>query len=113
LYRFVPYVNKQRIEHANLWQGYIVNPVPALVQMLKLQNEILQRLPTIRQPLLLVQGRLDTDIDLKGIEILYQEIGAEIKELYWMENSIHTVIMDHELNQVYKITQQFIDKTLT
>ena len=112
LYRFVPYVKKRRIEPAKLWQGYTVNPVPALVQMLKLQNEILQRLPTIHQPLLLVQGRLDTDIDLRGIEILYQEIGSPIKELYWMENSIHTVIMDHELEQVYQVTQQFIEKAL-
>jgi carboxylesterase len=113
LYRFVPYVNKQRIEPVNLWQGYTVNPVPALVQMLKLQDEILQKLPTIRQPMLLVQGRLDTDIDLRGVEILYQEIGSDIKDLYWMEKSIHTVIMDHELDQVYQVTQQFLQKALT
>ncbi len=113
LYRFVPYVNKQRIEPANLWQGYTVNPVPALVQMLKLQNEILEKLPTIHQPLLLVQGRLDTDIDLRGIEILYQKIGSDIKDLYWMENSFHAVIMDHEVGQVFKKTQQFIEKVLT
>jgi carboxylesterase len=113
LYRIVPYVNKRRIEPANLWQGYTVNPVPALVQMLKLQNEIRQKLPTIRQPLLLVQGRLDTDIDLRGVETLYQEIGSDIKELYWMEKSIHTVIMDHELDQVYHVTRQFLEKALT
>jgi carboxylesterase len=112
LYRFVPYVNKQRIEPAHLWQGYTVNPVPALVQMLKLQDEIRQQLPFIHQPLLLVQGRLDTDIDLRGVETIYQEIGSDIKELYWMEHSIHTVIMDHELDQVYQVTQQFIEKTL-
>jgi carboxylesterase len=113
LYKFVPYVKKQRIEPANLWQGYTVNPIPALVQMLKLQKAVLQLLPTIHSPLLLVQGRLDTDIDLQGIEILYQKIGSDIKEMYWMENSIHTVIMDHELDQVYKVTQQFIERALT
>ena len=112
LYRFVPYVNKKRIEPLNLWQGYTVNPVPALVQMLKLQNEVLQKLPAIHQPLLLVQGRLDTDIDLRGIEILYQKIGSNIKDVYWMENSTHTVIMDHELDQVYMLTQQFLEKAL-
>jgi len=101
LHRFVPYVNKRHIEPAQLWQGYTVNPVPALAQMLKLQNVIR-----------LVQGRLDTDIDLRGIEILYQEIASPIKELYWMENSIHTVIMDRELDQVYRVTQQFIEKVL-
>jgi carboxylesterase len=112
LYRFVPYVNKKCIEPANLWQGYTVNPIPALVQMLKLQNVVRQQLPTIYQPLLLVQGRLDTDIDLRGVEILYKEIASDIKELYWMENSFHTVMMDRELDQVHKVTQQFIEKVL-
>jgi carboxylesterase len=111
LYRYVPYVNKQRIEPADRWQGYKVNPVPALVQMLNLQDEILQRLPHIRQPLLLVQGRLDTDINLQGVEILYNKIGSTSKELYWMEHSIHTVILDHELDEVHKLTHQFIEKS--
>ena len=63
-------------------------------------------------PLLLVQGRLDTDIDLRGVAMLYEEISSDIKEMYWMENSIHTVIMSHELDQVHQITQQFIEKIL-
>jgi carboxylesterase len=109
---FVPYVRKRHIEPVDRWQGYSVNPVPALVQMLRLQREVRNRLASIRQPLLLVQGRLDTDIDLRGVDMLFQEIGATQKELYWMENSRHAVILDDELDQVTELTLGFIEKVL-
>ncbi len=109
---FVPYVRKKQIEPADRWQGYRVNPVPALVQMIRLQREVRDRLPNIRQPLLLVQGRLDTDIDLRGVDMLYQEIGSTQKELHWMEHSRHAVILDGEFEQVAELTQRFVEKVL-
>jgi carboxylesterase len=112
LVRFVPYVRKKEIVPAERWQGYSVNPVPALVQLLHLQNEVRPRLPDIHQPLLLIQGRLDTDIDLRGVEMLYQEIGSPLKELHWLERSRHVVIMDRELDQVTELTQGFIERML-
>jgi carboxylesterase len=109
---FVPHVRKKRIEVAERWQGYSVNPVPALVQMLRLQREVRRRLPGIRQPLLLVQGRLDLDIDLRGVDMIYQEIGSTQKELHWLEHTGHLVILDRELEQVSELTQSFIERIL-
>ena len=112
LVRFVPYVRKREIEPAERWQGYRVHPVSALVQLLHLQNAVRPRLPDIHQPLLVIQGRLDTDIDLRGVEMLYQEIGSTLKELHWLERSRHAVILDHELDQVEELTQDFIKRML-
>jgi carboxylesterase len=112
LWPFVPYVNKKRIEPVDRWQGYKVNPVPALVQLLKLQREVKRLLPRILQPLLLIQGRLDIDIDLRGVDMLYQKIGSSHRELHWMENSRHTVILDDEFDQVAELTLQFVEKVL-
>jgi len=111
LWRFVPYVPKKDIDKLNPnWQGYPVNPVPALVQLIKLQREIDRHLPHIQQPLLIVQGRLDVDIDLKGVDLLYHNIGSPVKELHWLENSAHVVILEDELEQVVELTINFMER---
>lgn len=109
---FIPYVRKRQIEPAKRWQGYTVNPVPALVQLLHLQGEVRRRLPSIHQPLLLIQGRLDTDIELRGVTMLYREIASIYKEWHWMEQSGHAVILDHEFDQVADLTRDFIERVL-
>ena len=108
---FVPYVAKGEIKE-EFWQGYPVNPLRGLVQMHQLQRTIKRCLPHIRQPFLLVQGRLDTAIDLRGVDELYRKIGSPVKALHWMENSGHVVILDHELEQVVEITLQFIGQVI-
>jgi len=109
---FVRVVAKRALGASETWQGYWVNPVPALLQMHRLQRAVIRRLPQIEQPLLVVQGRLDTDIDLAGVDLLYRKIGSPVKELHWMEESIHVVILDKELGQVAAKTIQFIERVL-
>ncbi|HDQ35212.1 MAG TPA: alpha/beta fold hydrolase, partial [Chloroflexi bacterium] len=41
------------------WQGYTVYPLRAVIQLLRFQAALRTRLPLVRQPLLIVQGRLD------------------------------------------------------
>ena len=109
----VPHVAKKNANNLNKrWKGYRVNPLPAIVQMHKLQRQVRRCLPKIRQPLLIVQGRLDREIDLQGINTLYREAGSTHKELHWMEHSNHVVILDKEREQVTDLTLQFIKKVL-
>lgn len=109
---FLPHVKKQLGGTLDNWQGYKVNPVPALNQLVRLQRVIKRRLPTIRQPLLIVQGRHDTHIDIQGVEILYRQIGAGLKELHWMEKSGHVVLLDQEIDVVTELTLRFIKRVL-
>ena len=110
---FVPHVAKKNVNNINKrWKGYRVNPVPAIVQMHKLQRQVRRRLSSIKQPLLIVQGRLDMDIDLQGINTLYRQAGSTHKELHWMENSGHVVLLEQEHEQVAGLTIQFIEKVL-
>ena len=108
---FVAHVAKGKIKE-EFWQGYPVNPLRALVQLHKLQRRVRRLLPRIRQPLLIVQGRLDTAIDLRGVDELYRNIGSTEKELHWMEKSGHVVMIDRELEQVAEITLRFIERVL-
>ena len=111
---WVPMTYKQRNPVSAIaderWKGYEANPVRAAVQMGDLQQEVRHRLPSIRQPLLVVQGRLDTAIDPRGAERVYREAGSTVKELHWMEHSTHCVILDREWEQASALTHSFIER---
>jgi carboxylesterase len=110
---FVPFVAKRRRLNWNEhWQGYTVNPVPAFLQLIYLQRTVRRRLSGIRQPLLIIQGRLDIVIDLRGAGALYREIGSAWKELHWLEHTGHLVLLEHELDQVVALTMRFMEKCL-
>lgn len=110
---FLPHVAKKNLKTMNKnWQGYPVNTVPGVVQMHRLQREVRRRLPQIRQPLLIIPGRLDIDIDLRGINILYHEAGSALKELHWMEKTDHLVILGRELAEVTDKTVRFMERAL-
>lgn len=90
------------------WQGYEVRPARAALQLHRLMRVVNSHLADIRQPILVVQGRLDTTIDPYGADVLYRRIGSRIKELHWMDKSTHCVILDQELPQVARLTLAFI-----
>jgi len=96
-----------------LWQGYPVNPLKAVLQLLELQKVVRARLPQIRQPLLVVQGRLDPTVHPETPDILMQETASTLKQAVWMENSGHVVAIDREQEQVAEITIRFIEQVLT
>lgn len=113
LHRFVPHVKKRAGEPSAAdarWRGYTVNPVPALVQMSHLQTQVEQRLPKIRQPILIIQGRLDKSIDLQSGEMILRQVGSIDKELRWFEKSTHCVILDQEWEQAAEMTARFIEQ---
>jgi esterase/lipase len=113
---FIPFAAKRSLHRdANgRWQGYKVNPIPAFLQLTQLQREVRRRLPEIRQPLLLIQGRLDTAIDVRGVGELYRQIGSDLKELHWLEHTGHLVLLEEpELEQVTGLTLHFMRKCLS
>ena len=107
---FIPYL-KKNVEDDDLpWKGYTVNPIKGVVQLLKLQKQVLNRLHQIRRPVLIIQGRLDTTVDPCVPQLIYKNIHSTIKEIHWMENSGHCVALDHEMDQVTEITLKFPPK---
>jgi carboxylesterase len=107
---FVAGMPKKGIEETTTWQGYRVNPLKGLLQLLRLQAEVRQRLPLIRQPLLLVQGRQDGTIDPQSSQIVYDSVRSTLKELHWMDHSGHCVLLDPEQEEVFRLTVGFLEK---
>ena len=106
---FIAYKTKSNVNSISPeWKGYRVNPIGALHQLHRLQGQTWSRLPHMRLPLLIVQGRHDIDIDLRGVEQLYRQYRGLLKEFHWMEESGHAVMMDVERAQVAEITARFM-----
>lgn len=95
------------------WRGYMVNPVRAAAQLFSLQREVRSRVGRIRQPLLVIQGRLDQTVDPAVPEMLCQGVCSAVKEVHWLERSGHCVILDQEWEQAAEMTSRFVKRVLT
>jgi carboxylesterase len=93
-----------------LWQGYPVYPIKAMLQLFQLQKAVLARLPDIQQPLLIIQGRLDKTVDPGVPEQICSKVSSPIKEIHWLEKSGHCLILDGERQQAMEITLQFLNR---
>ncbi len=95
-----------------LWQGYRVVPVRALWHLMRMQKVMRRRFGLIRQPILIVQGRLDGTVTADGPAILARELGSSWIEIHWMANSTHCVLIDGEREEVEALTLEFIERRL-
>lgn len=109
---FIKSIPKANINQNDIWQGYRVYPLRGAVQLLHLQRQVRRSLPRIYQPTLIVQGRLDESVSPQAPQIIHGEISSPIKELHWMEESTHCVILGEELDQIAEITLDFLDRIL-
>jgi carboxylesterase len=90
------------------WNGYTVDPVPAVAQVLPLQRQVRRRLPLIKQPIIIFQGRLDSTLKHSGAEEIVAAVQSAHKELVWQDGSSHCIILDVEWEEVAEKTLAFI-----
>jgi len=109
---FITAMPKGPSKDDNPWQGYRVNPLKAALQLLRLQVETRRRLADVRQPILIVQGRLDTTVAASAPQEIYAGVRSAVKELHWMEQSGHCVMLDREWEAVTNITVKFLASVL-
>ena len=109
---FIASVPKGRLDADDRWQGYPVNPLKGVVQLLDLQEALLARMHLIRQPVLVVQGRLDTTIDPRSGEFILAGVSSRLKRLRWFEASSHVVLIDQQIDAVIEETVKFMQQAL-
>lgn len=109
---FVRWVPKGNMDANDLWQGYPVNPLKGVIQLIKLQRQVHALLHQVHQPTLIVQGRLDTTVHPDVPDIIEREIRSSIREKVWMANSSHCVILDQERKEIFDLTMNFLARVL-
>lgn len=92
------------------WQGYNVIPVPAAAQFYRLQVQVRRKARHIKRPALIFQGRLDKTINPAGAESLTRTLGSQDKQLIWLTDSGHTLLLGAEHPFVYQESREFIRK---
>ncbi len=109
---FMSEVSRESLDGSDKWQGYPGLPLKGAIQLLQMQDAVRQRLPLIKQPVIVFQGRKDTTVDVTAGDIILQGVNSTYKEHHWMERSSHAIPIDCELDAVADLTARFMEKTL-
>jgi carboxylesterase len=109
---FIVSVSKPPSTDDNPWQGYAVQPLKGALQLKRLQKFLTPLLSRIHQPILILQGKLDPTVHPQSPQIIYRQVSSTIKELHWLENSTHCVILDKERDLAMSLTLDFIQRIL-
>lgn len=110
IWPFVQYKHKTNIDLSSPWQGFNVVPLRAAAQLHKFQQYLKRRLPEINLPTMVFQGKLDKTINpLSSPEVL-ECISSEDKELVWLEESSHCILLDKQMPLVKRLCLEFIQR---
>ena len=108
LWPFKSYLPKKNVDETMEWQGFNVVPLHAASQLRKLQRVVRRELNTIATPTLIFQGKLDHSIDPLSSLAVLEGIRSTEKELMWMEESTHCILIDRQLPDVEVVCLDFI-----
>jgi carboxylesterase len=103
-------IPKQNVDSNPYWQGYKVNPLWSVVELVRLGREVQRNLAQIRQPVLVVQSRHDETIDPACGQIILDGVSSELKELHWMEESGHIILLEEERDEIACLTLDFMGR---
>jgi carboxylesterase len=108
LWPFKPFIYKKNPDETMEWQGFNVVPLHAAAQLLKLQRQVKRSLRKMTTPTIIFQGKLDRSIDQMSSVLVLEGISSAEKELVWMEESTHCVLIDRQLPDAEVACLEFI-----
>lgn len=111
IWPFVKYMKKKRIDLTSPWQGFNVVPLQAAAQLNRLQAKVRSILHKIHQPILIFQGKLDHTIDPLGSVVVLENVRSTDKELVWLNDSPHVILLDKQFDLVCDLCLEFIQRT--
>jgi len=111
----VPQVGKGKPDWRNLeamkdhvdYPGY---PTRSVLQLQKLIGVMMEDLPKVKIPALMVQSHGDQGIPAESMDTLYEKISSTDKTRLWIENSGHVVIREPERELIFTEVKKFIKR---
>lgn len=101
---FDPIMQRQAVDAA-FFQTFNMASVRSAMELIE---QVKPKLPTIQNPTLIIQSRLDRVVDPAGASYLYDRLGASEKRLLWLEKSDHIITLDRERETVYQAVGEFM-----
>lgn len=105
---FKSFIFKKNVDETMEWQGFNVVPLHAAAELRKLQRKVSRSLSKMTVPTIIFQGKLDHSIDPMSSIIVLESINSKEKELIWMEESSHCILIDQQLPDAEITCLEFI-----
>ncbi len=86
--------------------------IKAAISIVKLMKIVRSKLPKVTTPLIVMQSKLDTTVEFKSVDIIYNGVSSSIKKRVILENSLHTITVDVEKDKVAKSVIDFFEARL-
>lgn len=94
------------------WQGYNVVPVRATASLAKFQRVVRKELRKVNVPVIIFQGKKDSTINPISSVIIHESINSSNKELVWLPQAHHVILLDKQLKDVETMSLDFIQGIL-
>ena len=112
--RFQPWSHKRATRDdvdpttpTRLWD-YRRYPTISGHHIVRLMNQVRSRLPHVRAPLLVMQGRQDRTVLPASAQYIYDHVASPDKTLVWWDHSAHCITVDQEREAVWSRTASWI-----
>ncbi|UCD00473.1 MAG: alpha/beta fold hydrolase [Promethearchaeota archaeon] len=92
------------------WVGFNKLPLNIATKMKKLMKKMKESLPKINCPILLFQGRLDSDIKKNSMDYIFSKINSKNKKKIWLEHNDHPILCSPDHNQIVSELFNFINE---
>ncbi len=84
-------------------------PMESLSDLRELVADVRQHVDHVYAPLLVVQGKLDTVIDIDSANVIYENSESIDKKIKWYENSGHVITLGKEKKQLHEDIYTFLE----
>jgi carboxylesterase len=109
IWPFKEYVYKKHIDLSSPWQGFNVIPLHGASELSKLQFEVTRNLHKVFVPMIIFQGKLDQTIDPMSAVRVLERVSSEDKQLVWLTNSPHVILLEGPFDEVLQLSLNFIE----
>lgn len=106
----IKYAPKNDLEGNTTWQGYRVNPLHGVKQLVDLEKETIGKLKNITQPVMVFMGGDDKTIDLASGDMVLNGISSQIKRKQFYPNAEHCILLGDEFNHAANLAWEFIQE---
>ena len=106
----IKYSPKHDLEGNTTWQGYRVNPLNGVKQLIALENETVRKLKNITQPVLVFMGGKDKTIELVSGDIVMDGISSQHKKKHFYPDAEHCILLGDKFDEAAETAWKFIQE---
>lgn len=98
--------------HFDYETGYKGMPMRSIAQLRKLAIAARNRLPRVRQPILVIQSLKDKLVNHKSPYIIFDNVKSEYKEFTLLEQARHNAINSPDRFRLYAAVEEFLQREI-